>query len=160
MKSNKNFLIFIFIVFLSIPAIQAQYGYGNRGYDRNGYARQGSITRDAQPSSPKKEEPLTAKKIVDLQMPTITEILELNEFEQAIIATTLAKYMQQRIEIQLLKLTLEKTKEGYEKIHKKQTEELKSSLSEDKFNAFIELQENGFRKTKKKKKKKNRKKNK
>ena len=155
----KNFSIFIFIVLLSNSVIQAQYGYGNRGYDRNSYGRQGSTTRDMQASPPKKEEPLTAKEIVDLQMPTITEILELNEFEQAVIATTLTKYVRQRIEIQLLKLTPEKTKEGYEKIHKKQTEELKSSLPEDKFNAFTELQENGFRKTKKKNRRKNKKNN-
>jgi uncharacterized protein (UPF0335 family) len=47
-------------------------------------------------------------------------------------------------------------KEEIEKIERRQNEELKAGLPEDKYNAFLELQENRFntKKVKKKKKKK------
>jgi hypothetical protein len=50
-----------------------------------------------------------------------------------------------------------KAKEEMEKIEKKQNEELKAGLPEDKFNAFMELQENRFKSKKKKKNKKKKK---
>ena len=48
-------------------------------------------------------------------------------------------------------------KSEVEKIKRRQDAELKAGLSEDKFNAFMELQENRFKATKKKKRKKNKK---
>ena len=67
--------------------------------------------------------------------------------------------MQKRIELQLLKLTdVDQIRAAVEKIDKEQEEALKSGLPAEKYDAFIALQEEGFKKTKKKKKK--RKKNK
>ena len=87
-------------------------------------------------------------------MPKIIEALELNDFEQAVVSSILTKYVQQSIELQLLKLPADKTREATEKIRENQKEELKAGLPEDKFNQLVELQKEGYKKIKKKKKKK------
>ena len=51
-------------------------------------------------------------------------------------------------------------REFYQKITKRQDEELKAGLPLEKYEAFVELQKNGVAKTIKKKKKEKRKKNK
>lgn len=152
MKITKKYVVTLIMIILSFPVLQAQYGYGNR--NRNG--RQRNAIPQAQ-ESPKKEEPLTAEQIVSVEMPNISEQLNLNEFEKAVVSTTLVKYLKQRMELQLLKLTPEKTREGMERIFKEQDEELKNGLPEEKFNAFIDLRKDGFKKKKGKKKKKKKK---
>ena len=149
-KLAKHILVLLFI-FMAIPVLQAQYGptYGAMGRRRN-------IVPQAQEPQ-KKTEPLTAEQMVANEMPKITEAIGLNEFEQAVVSSILTKYVQQRIELQILNLEPEKIKEATDLIRIRQEEELKAGLPEDKFNALQELQENGFKKkkTKKKKKKKN-----
>ena len=147
MKTYKKYFLSTIAFVMFAPILQAQYGYGNR------YGRQ----RDALPQieqSAEKSEPLTAEQIVDAEMPSIAEHLNLTEFEKAVVGTTLTKYVKQRMELQLLKLSPEKTKEGMEKILEKQNEELKAGLPEDKYNAFLDLQDDGFKPKKKKKRKK------
>ncbi|RYC51327.1 hypothetical protein [Flagellimonas olearia] len=132
----------------------AQYGYGSPYGNR--YGRRQSTLPQVQ-STPKEEEPPTAEEVVDGQMPSITEALGLNPFEEAVVRTTLVQSVQKRIELQILGLEPLKAKEEIEKIEKIQNEELKAGLPEDKYNAFMELQENRFKSTKKKKKKKKKK---
>ena len=95
-------------------------------------------------------------------MPSIVASLGLDPFEEAILSTTLKKYVQERIELQILKLPNDKMREAYEKITKKQNEELKAGLPIEKYDAFMALQKSGLSKAKKdlKKKEKKRKKKK
>ncbi|WP_243396928.1 hypothetical protein [Flagellimonas pacifica] len=131
----------------------AQYGYGSPyGYGSR-YGRQRNAIPQAQ-STPKEPEKLTAEEIVNEQMPSITEAINLDPFEEAVVRTTLIKSVQQRIELQILELEGSKIKEAVEKIRDRQNEELKAGLPEDKYKAFLELQENRFKVKKKKKKKK------
>jgi hypothetical protein len=155
MKFNikYNGLVFLFLL-LVIPTINAQYGYNN-GYNRN-RNRGSGIPRIQEPE--RKPENLTAEEIVDREMPKIIEALELNDFEQAVVSSILTKYVQQSIELQLLKLPADKTREASEKIRENQKEELKAGLPEDKFNELVELQKQGYKNLKKKKKKKEKKK--
>ncbi len=155
MKFNIKYfgLVFLFLL-LTIPEANAQYGYNN-GYNRNS-GRNSPIPRIQEPQS--KPENLTAEEIVDREMPKIIEALELNDFEQAVVSSILTKYVQQSIELKLLKLPADKTREASEKIRENQKEELQAGLPEDKFNQLVELQKEGYNKMKKKKKKKNKKK--
>ncbi len=102
----------------------------------------------------KKPEPMTADEIVAAEMPKITEALSLNDFEQAILKSILTKYVQQRVEVQILNLPPEKMREAFEKINRNQDEELKASLPQDKYDALVEYQKNGGKKVKSKKRKK------
>jgi len=149
-KVSKHILVVLFI-FMAIPVLQAQYGptYGATG------RRQSVVPRTQEPM--KKAEPMTADEIVANEMPKIIEALALNEFEQAVVSSILTKYVQQRIELQILKLEPEKIKEATDLIRIRQDEELKAGLPEDKFKALQELQKNGFNKKKTKRKKKNKK---
>lgn len=151
MKTKKTHIFTAIITLFSITMIQAQYGYGN-GYGNNG-RRQSTIPQSQQ--APEKAEPMTAEEMVESQMPAIAEALELNEFEKAVVSTTLVKYMKQRIEIQILQLEADKMKEAYERINLEQDAELKAGLPEEKYEAFLDLKEDGIKKTKRKKKKKN-----
>lgn len=143
--------------------LQAQYGYG-RGYGYGsgygyGYGRQRSAIPQAQ-ETPKEPEPKTAGQIVDEEMPAIAEAIELNEFEVAVMSSILKKYIQKRIELQILKLEPDKMREALEKITEAQSEELKQGLSVEKYEAFVELQTKGLDKAQKEKKKEKRKKKK
>ncbi|MEC8830817.1 MAG: hypothetical protein VX772_00495 [Bacteroidota bacterium] len=143
---------------MAINDISAQYGYGSP-YGYGGmYGRGRSYVPQAGPvDNQKPETPPTAEEIVDEQMPSITEAIGLDPFEQAVVRTSLVQSVQQRIELQILELEPLKMKEEIEKIKMRQDAELKAGLPEDKFNAFMELQENQFKaKKKKKKKRKNR----
>ena len=151
METKKNYIFTVLILLFSTSIIQAQYG---NGYGNNGFGRRQSNIPQAQ-QTPEKAEPLTAEEIVESQMPAISEALKLNEFEKAVVRTTLVKYMKQRIEIQILQLEANKMKEAYEKINLNQDAELKAGLPEEKFEAFLSLKEDGIKKTKRKKKKKN-----
>lgn len=157
--------VFIMALFLFAGAeaySQYGYGYGGYGYGRGyGYGSQRSGIPQAQ-ETPKKEEPKTAEEIVDGEMPSIIEALQLNDFESAVLSSVLKKYVQERIEAQILKLPPEKMREVYENITLRQDEELKAGLPLEKYEAFVELQKNGVAKTIKnnKKQKKKKKKNK
>ena len=147
-------LVFLFLL-LGIPAVNAQYGYNN-GYN-NGYNRNRGSGLPRIPDPERKPENLTAEEIVGKEMPKITEAIELNPFEEAVISSILTKYVQQTIELQLLKLPADKTREALDKIRENQKEELQAGLPEDKFNQLAELQRQGYSKMKKKKKKKKKK---
>lgn len=142
-------LIFLFILMVSgTQLLSAQMGrYGMYGPQRS------SIPRG--PEAPaKEEEPKTAEELVAAEMPKITEALELNDFEQAVVSSILTKYVQQRIELQILNLPKDQTMAALEKISENQNSDLKQGLPEEKYQAFVELQENGFKGKKKRKKKK------
>ncbi|MCG2461889.1 hypothetical protein K8352_14105 [Flavobacteriaceae bacterium F89] len=158
MQVNKKLLWVLLILILSVSTTMAQYGYG-RGYNGYGYGRQRSgIPQTDQ--TPEKKDPPTAKEIVDSQMPAITETIGLNEFEQAVMSSILTKYIQQRIELQILQLDQDKTRAALDDIVTNEDAELKAGLPEDKYNAFKELQKEGLQKAKKKKKKARKKKKK
>jgi hypothetical protein len=169
MKISRTFLVALFTVLLTGVELQAQYGYGGGGYGYGGggygYGGRGSSVygRSSIPQAqetPKEPENLTADQIVDNEMPAIAAALELNEFETAVLSSVLKKYVQERIEMQILKLTPDKMREKMEEITHRQDEELKAGLPIEKYDAFVELQKNGVAKTNKEKKKKEKKKNK
>ncbi|NDV42766.1 hypothetical protein [Flagellimonas sediminis] len=158
MKNIKTLLILSFVAGLFVVTdMAAQYGYGYGGYGSpygGRYGRGQSMIPNAGPTESKKDEtPPTAEEIVDAQMPSITEELSLDPFEQAVVRTALVQSVQKKIEIQILEMEPLKTKEEFEKIDRNTQEELKMGLPEDKYNAFIALQENSFKADKKKKKK-------
>ncbi|MDO1514395.1 hypothetical protein Q2T41_19570 [Maribacter confluentis] len=154
--SSLKFLILLSVLFAG-SELYAQYGYGSGyGYGSRGgygYGRQRSSIPQAQETQ-KEPEPKTAEELVDGEMPRITEALGLNEFEQAVLSSVLKKYVQERIEAQILKLPPEKMREVYDNITKRQDEELKAGLPLEKYEAFVALQKDGVSKTLKKKKKK------
>ena len=156
MKINNKLLIVLFISLLAVVELQAQYGSGygggGYGYGGSGYGRQRSAIPQVQ-DTPKAPEPKTAEQIVAGEMPSITEALELNPFEEAVLSSTLEKYLQKRIEMQILELSPEQMREGMEKITKAQDEELKAGLPIDKYDAFVAMQKKGLQKVKKQKKK-------
>jgi hypothetical protein len=165
MKCSSIRFFIILSILLGSSEIYAQYGYGGGGYGGRGnygYGRQRSSIPQVQETQ-KEPEPKTAEQLVDGEMPKITEALGLNDFEQAVLSSVLKKYVQERIEAQILKLPPEKMLEVYENITKRQDEELKSGLPIDKYDAFVAMQKEGVAKTlkkSKKKKKEKRKKNK
>lgn len=148
----KAFLLFVLIL-VAIPA-EAQVGYGNPYGSRYGRQQRTALPQGPQ-YNPEDEKPKTAAEIVESQMPLIKESVELNPFEEAVVRSILEKSIQKRIELQILGLDEDTTRESLEKIKKEQDEELKQSLSSEKFEAFMALYENGNkgRKAKKKKKK-------
>lgn len=156
MKSKQTlFYITLIIGVLAINDMCAQYGYGSPYGNRSMYGRgRSSIPQATQVETEKDETPPTAEELVDEQMPSITEALGLDPFEQAVVRTSLVESVQQRIELQILQLEPLKMKEEVEKIKRRQDAELKAGLPEDKYEAFMELQENRFKAKKKKKKKK------
>ena len=150
MKTKVKYIVVLVVIFSAFTDIQAQYG---NGYG-NGYGGRQRNTMPQTPSPQEEPKALTAEQIVDNEMPNITEVVGLNPFEEAIVRTILTKYVQKRIELQILKLDPEKTRAAMENIVKDQEEELKASLPEEKYEAFAQLQKDRF-KSKKKKKKKN-----
>lgn len=147
MRLNGILSFVTMVLLVGIADMNAQV-MGNQMLQR----QQSAIPRTPPPQQEPKA--LTAEEIVAQEMPKIIEALSLNDFEQAVVSTILTKYVDQRIQLQLLQLTPEKMREGLEKIQKNQRAELKSGLPEDKFLAFEEFQKNGFKVKKKKKKKK------
>ncbi|WP_405415612.1 hypothetical protein [Maribacter sp. Asnod1-A12] len=155
-KYSNLKVIALLLILLGSSEIYAQYGYGNSRYGSQsgyGYGRQGSSIPSAQTPA-EAPKPKTAEELVDDEMPRITEALALNEFEQAVLSSVLKKYVQERIEAQILKLPPEKMAEVYENITKRQDEELKAGLPLEKYEAFVALQKDGVSKTIKKNKKK------
>ena len=157
---RKQILFYITLLtgMLCINDLSAQFGYGSPYGNRSMYGRGRTSIPQAGPVETQKEEtPPTAEEIVDSQMPSITEALELDPFEQAVVRTSLVQSVQQRIELQILQLEPLKMKEEVEKIKRRQDAELKAGLPEDKCEAFMELQENQFKAKRKKKRKKDKK---
>ncbi len=170
MKTNNGYWFAIFAILLIGADLQAQYGngyggggygYGGGGYGRGGYGygRQRSAIPQVQETE-KEPEPQTAEQIVDGEMPAIADALALNDFETAVLSSILKKYVQERIEMQILKLSPEKMREGFEKITERQDAELKAGLPLEKYEAFVDLQKNGLQKTQKDIKKEQKKKKK
>lgn len=147
MKAILKHLTIFILLFGMVPVLQAQYSTnGSTG------RRRPIAPRSQEPIE--KAEPMTADQMVAAEMPKITEALALNDFEQAVLTAILTKYVQQRIEVQILNLGPEKTHEAYENINRKQDEEFKASLPAEKYDALIEYQQNGGKKVKSKRKKK------
>ncbi|MBT8181015.1 MAG: hypothetical protein KJO53_05440 [Eudoraea sp.] len=158
MKLNIKYFVIVLLLLAVIPIANAQYGYNNGYNNQYNRGRQSVIPRSPEPE--RKPENLTAEEIVNREMPRIIEAIELNDFETAVVSSILTKYVQQSIELQILKLPAEKAKEAAEKIRKNQKEELQAGLPEDKFNKLVELQKQGYKKVKKQKKKQKKKKDK
>lgn len=144
--TKKNLLVIVLLVF-SFSWAQAQY---RNGY---GYGRQRSRVPQVQ-TPQKKAEPLTPEQMVDNEMPKITKSIELNDFEKAILRSTLLRFLKSRNEVILLELPPKETQESIKKLFDKQDAELKAGLPQDKYEAFVALRDNGFKKKKKKRKKK------
>jgi hypothetical protein len=152
MKTAKKFILSILVLLLGSSLAFAQYGYGyGNPYS---YGRNRSIVPQGPDEPVKEAKPQTADEIVAAEMPRITEVLDLNEFEQAVVTSILTRSVQQSIELQILDPGPEKLREGMEKIQHNQREELKAGLPEDKYNTLVDLQDNGYKNIKKKKKKK------
>jgi len=143
MRANQHHFFLILFFFAATFYAEAQYGAMGR-------RRIAPQTQD----KPEPAEPMTAEELVEAEMPKLLEAIEFSDFEQAILKSILTKYVQQRIEIQILKLEPEKSREAYEQINLKQDEELKASLPADKFEALKEYRENRGKKSKSKKRKK------
>lgn len=145
--------LFLLLLFLAAgPWSQAQNGrYGMYGPQHSAIPRG--------PEAPdKKEDPKTAEELVAEEMPKITEALDLNDFEQAVVSSVLTKYTQKRIELQILQLPADDARAAYEEIARAQKDELQQGLPPEKFESFMELAEDGFNSSKAKKKKKQKKK--
>ena len=128
-KSLLHITVLLTVGLVGLQSVSAQYGYGNR------YGRQRSTVPQAQ-EAPREPEKLTAAELVDERMPSITEALELNPFEEAVVRTTLTKYVQKKLELQILELEPQKMREEYVKLGKLQNEELKAGLPEDKIRSI------------------------
>ena len=135
-------------LFLVTDGLQAQFVNGNR------FGRQRTAIPQGPTAAQQKPEPMTAEEVVDDRMPKIIEYLELDPFEQAVVRSTLVKYVQKRMELQILQLEPQKMKEEYDKLRVLQDAELKAGLPEEKYNAYLDLQKNQPKKKRKKKKKK------
>jgi len=155
MKKNLKLVLVLFILLISAQETSAQYGTGGYGYgNRDMYGRRMSVVPRGMTEMRKEPENLTAEQIVAQQMPAFKEALGLTAFEEAILRSVLTKYVQQRIELQILKLDPQKMKEQYVLIQENQENELQQSLPAEKFEAYMELQEENFRNLDKKAKEK------
>ena len=70
------------------------------------------------------------------------------------------KYVQERIELQILKLPADKMREAYLKITERQDADLKAGLPLEKYEAFVQMQKDGVAKMRKEQKKAEKKKKK
>jgi len=155
-------VVMLAVVFSGTPGISAQI------MNQSPYGPGRVATTPSMAETQRTEEPKTAEEIVDESMPDFTEALELNDFEQAVFRSVMLKYVKKRMELTILQLEREQAQEAYEKISKEEDEEMKLSLSEEKYAAFRELRTLGpdwkrkmarEKKKKEKNKKKNRSKN-
>ncbi len=145
---KKPAILFVFIMLFSVASVSAQYRNGGR------FGRQGGSGIPQAQTPPKEPEAKNADQLVDEQMPKITKQLGLDPFEEAVTRSVLVKYVQKRLELQILKLEPKKMQEEFEKLAKLQREELKAGLPEEKYEAYLELEKNRFQAKRKKKKKK------
>ena len=154
MTLSARCLCLLFLAMMTLVSVEAQYRSGSPYYGRRNSTLPQSNDQPVEPKA------LTAEEMVENEMPKITEAAELNDFEQAVVSSILTKYVQKSIELKLLELEPQKTRETLEKIRKNQNEELKAGLPEEKYNIIVEIQEKGLRKVQSEKKKKNKKKKK
>ena len=147
MKKLTTLCIIVFCL-IGTETVSSQFGNNNR------FGRQQRSAIPQAQTPPEEPKPKTADELVDEQMPRITKEIGLDPFEEAVVRSTLVKYVTKRLELQILKLEPKKMKEEYEKLADSQTEELKAGLPEDKYQAYVELEQRRFQGKKKKKKKK------
>jgi len=110
--------------------------------------------------SQRQEEPKTAEEMIDIMMPKISESLKLNDFDEAVMRAILLKYMKKRLELRILELPDERTREILGQILKEEDAELRSSLSLEVYEGYKKISEEGLnwkKKEEKEKKKKERK---
>jgi hypothetical protein len=146
----RTLILILLMLAIGNGSLQAQIG--NQRFGRS------AIPQAETP--PKEPEPKTAEELVAEHMPDITEALELNDFETAVVNAILTKYVQQRIELQILKLEPDQTRAALEKISQEEEEEFRQGLPEDKYEALMILRENRYNTNKVNKKKKKKKKKK
>lgn len=151
----KKQYLFLLIAIGFFASAEAQFG--NRSGMRGGMRGRNQSQIPQAQQKPEDIKPPTAQEILDARMPEITLAIGLNPFEEAVVSTTLVKYIQERMDIQTLKLSPEKTKEAFERIQENEDEDLKSGLPVDKYEALKKLLKEGFRKTKRERKKRERK---
>lgn len=144
MLAKKSILLLFFV--LAALGLNAQVGYTDQYY--------GAGNRGMRQSPREEAKPLTPEEVVAQQMPKLTEALELDEFEQAILSSVLTKYAKKHSELIILQLPNDKMREAMDQLKKDQQAELESSLPAEKYKMLVELQENGFKKRKGKKRKK------
>ncbi len=144
MKKFNFSILFVFFL-LTGQIVSGQVG--------NRFGRQRNAIPQVQTPPPEPEK-LTAAQYVDKEMPRIKELMELDPFEEAVVRSTLEKYVQKRMELQILQLEPKKMKEEYEKIRKLQDAELKAGLPEEKYQIYLDMQENPSKAKRKKKKRK------
>lgn len=145
----KNF--FIFFALLMTGSLAAQTPLGNQRIGRPAIPQaQGPVS---------KPEPKTAEELVEEEMPGIIEAVQLDPFEAAVVSSILTRHVKQRMELRILELDQDQTREALEKIELSERAELESGLPPEKYEAMISLKENRYntkklKKDKKKKKKK------
>ena len=154
MKARIQIILAFAFLLLGSSIAEAQY--------RNGYPYYGRPNSIIPRSNDEKAEPkaLTASEMVANEMPKISEAADLNEFEEAVVTSILTKYVQQTIELRLLELETNKTRENLQKIKANQDAELKAGLPEEKYMVIKEIQEKGLNKVSNQKKKDKKKKKK
>lgn len=157
---TKQTLLLLLLLGTCFAAEAQYYGYGGYGGRYGGYG--GYRNRNAIPQAqapPKKPEPKTAEDIVNDELPKIVEAAELNAFEEAVVRMALTNYVQQRIELDILKLDPDTMREALEKINLEHRAELEAGLPAEKYEAIVKLQESGYdtRKLEKEKRKKKKK---
>lgn len=155
----KRFTLLALLMTGVLFTAEAQYGYGSYGGYGGYYGRRQSIVPQAE-TPEKKPEPKTADEIVSEEMPAIVEAADLNAFEEAVVRTSLTRYVQQRIELDILKLDPDAMREAVEKINQEHRQELEAGLPPEKYQAMIKLQENGYNTKKLEKEKRKKKKDK
>lgn len=92
--------------------------------------------------------PKTPEEIVDAQLPSISESLELDPFEEAVVRTSLIKSVQKTKELEILQLEQSEKQEAVEKIYKQLNTDLREGLSKEKYDAFTSLQKKSSKKKK------------
>ncbi len=147
-------VLLTFLLLGGLIAAEAQYGYGSNPY--YGGRRRNVVPQAEAP--PKEVEPKTAEELVSEEMPEIIQAVGLNDFEAAVVSSILTKYVQKRMELRILELSPEATREALERLGIEQRKELEEGLPQDKYQAMIELEESRYNTKKFKKKKKKRKK--
>jgi len=110
------------LIVLSFPFLSAQYGYGN-GYgkwvwkwdmDYGGYGRQRNSIPQAQENAQGTRKINGRSNCRPGNAKHYKKKLGLNPFEEAVLSTNLKKYLQERIELQILELPADKMRESYE----------------------------------------------
>jgi hypothetical protein len=93
MKTIQTVLI-LFIMYLSIPKIHAQYGnngYGNNGYGNNGYGRNNGMSQMNQSREPQKPKEIPVEETVAKIMERLKPLLNLDALQEIAISNVLAE---------------------------------------------------------------------